>query len=491
MAHDAIRNEEAFARFRQNTIGYNLTFESPYGAQRLVYADWTASGRLYQPVEDVVTSRFGPYMANTHSGASTTGSVMTEAYHQASRKIKLFVGAAENDVLLPAGTGATGAVNKLQRLLGLRVHEKRQSQTKVPEEERPVIFVSHMEHHSNHTSWLETIGDVAVLEPDSEGMISPRNLDAVLLEYGDRQLKIGAFTAASNVSGIVSPYYELARIMHKHDGLCFVDFAAAAPYIPVNMHPADDTAALDAVYFSPHKFLGGPGSSGILVFNRNLYSNRIPDEPGGGTVHFTNPWGEVAYFEEIEAREDGGTPGILQLIRAELAFEVKRQLLEAGMMEREKQMTAYFLAGLRTVPHLEIIANHVDERLAVFSVYFVHLHYNLVVRLLNDRFGIQSRGGCSCAGTYGHYLFDVDQETSKHISDSILRQDESTRPGWIRISLHPMMTDEELDFILYALHQISAHGNHWSDAYTYDKRKNEFIHAYDVERNVSEWFQLK
>ena len=316
--------EQHFALFRANTVGHDLTFGTPYGQQRLVYADWTASGRLYRPIEETLLRRFGPYVGNTHSESSVTGSAMTIAYHEAHARLKRHVNAGPDDLVITNGSGMTGAVNKLQRILGLKAPEGLRHFVTLPEADRPVVFVTHLEHHSNHTSWYESIADVVVVPPDDDGVVSLDALAAQLHEYRDRPMKIGAFSACSNVTGVFTPYHEMARLMRRAGGISLIDFAASAPYVSIDMHPAGDPeAALDAVLFSPHKFLGGPGSSGVMIFNRALYHNTVPDEAGGGTVAWTNPWGQYAFHDDIEAREDAGTPGFLQTIKAALAVDLK------------------------------------------------------------------------------------------------------------------------------------------------------------------------
>jgi selenocysteine lyase/cysteine desulfurase len=335
-------------------------------------------------------------------------------------------------------------VNKLQRLLGLRVPEIWRNHLHLPERERPVIFMTHMEHHSNQTSWLETLGEVILVNPDREGRVDLNHLEQLLNVYKDRQLKIGSFTACSNVTGIQTPYHKLAKLMHQHGGLCFVDFAASAPYVEINMHPEDPLEKLDAIFFSPHKFLGGPGTSGVLVFDSRIYTNKVPDHPGGGTVLWTNPWGEHKYFDDIEMREDGGTPGILQSIRTALCLNLKSKMGIKNILKREKEQLSLLFSHLEKIPEVHILAGNIKDRIGIVSFYIETIHYNLLVRLLNDRYGIQVRGGCSCAGTYGHYLFNIDQTTSKQITEKITHGDMSTKPGWVRFSIHPIMTDEEI-----------------------------------------------
>jgi selenocysteine lyase/cysteine desulfurase len=217
--------------------------------------------------------------------------------------------------------------------------------------------------------------------------------------------------------------------MHEHGGYCFADCAASAPYVDIDMHPPDAAARLDAVFFSPHKFLGGPGAAGVLIFNANLYDLEVPDQPGGGTVDWTNPWCGRKYVEGIEEREDGGTPGFLQAIRAALAVRLKEQMGTQPIRLREEELRGAAFRGLRAIRGVNVLADHIEDRLCMFSFYVDRLHYNLIVKLLNDRFGIQSRGGCSCAGTYGHYLLHVDPAKSKRITDSTAAICRKSRAG--------------------------------------------------------------
>lgn len=493
---EAVRAEEVkedcFDAFRRHIVGCDQHFDTPYGRKRIVYADWTASGRLYAPIEDRLAHTFGPFVGNTHSESSETGTAMTQAYHHARQLIKRHVNAGPDDVVVIAGFGMTAVVNKLQRMLGLRVPERFVPRLRLAERERPVVFVTHMEHHSNHTSWLETVADVEVIRPTPEGLVDLDHLAELLARYRGRPFKIGAFTACSNVTGIHTPYRALARLMHEHGGYCFVDFAASAPYVPIDMHPPDPLEKLDAIFFSPHKFLGGPGAPGVMVFDRALYHNRVPDQPGGGTVYWTNPWGGHHFVEDIEAREDGGTPGFLQTIRAALALQLKEQMDPARMLAREEALLREAFRGLRAIPGLRLLAGHLEDRLGILSFYVEGVHYNLMVKLLNDRFGIQVRGGCSCAGTYGHYLLHVDPEQSRYITDHIDSGDLSVKPGWVRLSLHPTTTDAELAYMLDAVSETVRHASAWQDDYVYCSQTNEFNHlrAADPAARVRQWFEL-
>jgi selenocysteine lyase/cysteine desulfurase len=401
------------------------------------------------------------------------------------------VNADEEDVIITAGSGMTGMVCKFQRILGLKVPEKLEKYVRMPEEERPVVFITHLEHHSNHTSWLETIADVVVIDPDENLMVDPDHLSEEIKKYSNRKLKIGAFSACSNVTGYKPPIYRLARIMHENGGLCFIDYAASAPYVEINMHPGDPMESLDAIYFSPHKFLGGPGSSGVLIFKRSLYQNRIPDHPGGGTVNWTNRWNEYSYVTDVEAREDGGTPGFIQAYKIALSILLKEQMGIEKMIGREKELLDIAFKKLPEVKGLKILAENIRDRLGVFSFYMEGIHHNLVTRLLNDLYGIQVRGGCSCAGTYGHFLLNVDYDLSHEITSHIDHGDLSLKPGWVRLSIHPTMTNQELNAVIRALHDINDHIEEYRKHYTLNPSTNEFEHVSfksDYKKQVGKWF---
>lgn len=480
--------ESYFNNFRKNIIGIDETFESPYGKMPLIYADWIASGRLYNEIEDRIKNLVGPWVANTHSESSETGTVMTQAYHLAHKIIKEHVNAASGDILITAGFGMTAVVNKLQRILGLKIPEQFKEgylshgypSTRVNKSEklkRPIVFVTHMEHHSNHTSWLETIADVVVIPPGEDLLVLPGKLEELLKQYSDREMKIGAFSACSNVTGLVTPYHELAGIMHRAGGVCFVDFAASAPYADIDMHPKHDPEGfLDAIFYSPHKFLGGPGSSGVLIFNSNLYHNRVPDNPGGGTVSWTNRWNKHNYITDIEAREDGGTPGFIQAMRTAMAIGLKSEMGVDKMKQREEELLRTAFTGLEKIIGLHILAGEQKDRIGVISFYIDNLHHNLIIRLLNDRYGIQVRGGCSCAGTYGHYLLNVTKFQSKSITEQINSGNLSLKPGWARLSLHPTMRDSELEYIIDAIGELVKNADDWKDDYDYSSSTNEFVH---------------
>jgi selenocysteine lyase/cysteine desulfurase len=484
--------ETYFQQFRKHIIGVDQTFQSPFGERKIIYTDWTASGRLYRPIEEKLLNEFGPFVANTHTETSITGSAMTIAYHKARAIIKHHVNATAEDVLITSGTGMTGVINKFQRILGLRISENIKKYVSIPDDIKPIVFITHMEHHSNQTSWMETIADVEIIPCQESGLLCFDSFEKLLIQYKDRPIKIASVTACSNVTGITTDYHRIAKMIHHYGGLCFVDFACSAPYVEINMHPEDEEDYLDAIFFSPHKFLGGPGSSGVLIFNKKLYKNMVPDNPGGGTVNYTNPWGNRDYVDDIETREDGGTPGFLQTIKIALAIQLKEKMGVKNILAREHEIIELVYGKLTKIPNLHLLAGQHKDRLGVFSFFIENEHFNLVVKLLNDRFGIQTRGGCSCAGTYGHFLLHVDQQTSKSIEVKISEGCLIERPGWIRMSIHPTITNEEILFVCESIKQVAEKISEWGKDYEYDAIKNEFLHktAKSIEMElVNNWFK--
>ena len=509
--------EKYFEPFRNNIVGYSQQFDSPFGKKRVLYADWTASGRCYAPIEERMQQYIMPFVANTHTETTITGTLMTRAYEEAKLIVKKHVHADEQDVLIFCGSGMTGAVNKLQRILGLRLPERIMDyvkKDKLPDIEKtdaihihniftdylqldddlkPIVFVTHMEHHSNQTTWLETIADVEIIPSDEQGNTDLDCFRNLLEKYKHKKNKIAAITGCSNVTGIQTPYHQVAKVIHEYGGLCFVDFACSAPYINIDMHPAEENCHLDAVYFSPHKFLGGPGTAGVLIFNKKMYHNVVPDQPGGGTVVYTNPWKVHEYITDIEHREDGGTPPFLQGIKTALCIRLKEKMGVENMLQREEEMLQLIFKRLSTIENIEILEADKKDRLGVVSFIVQGAHYNLIVKLLNDRFGIQTRGGCACAGTYGHMLLHVDEIRSYEVLESIHSGNLSCKPGWVRLSVHPVMTDAEIVYILDAIEATAAQFKAWQQDYEYDPETNEYTfkgQADGVAEMIDAWFDL-
>lgn len=445
--------EDYFSSFRRKIIGHDQPFTTPFGPQRILYADWTASGRGYEPMESKMRDEILPFFGNTHTASTITGEKMSTAYEEAKALVREHVHANGDDILIFCGNGMTAAVNKLQRIMGLRLPERFMDYVKclqLDEAERPLVLVTHMEHHSNHISWLETIATVEVIRPAEDGNVDLEHLGQLLERYRHRKNKIAAVTACSNVTGIETPVHAIATIMHAYGGLCFVDYACSAPYVHINMHPGCCSGDLDAIYFSFHKFLGGPGTPGVLIFNKKLYKNRIPDQPGGGTLLYSNPWKVHEYIDDIEQREDGGTPPILQGIKAGMCIGLKEEMGVEKMLQREEEMLGLIFERMEKIAGIEILGAS-RRRLGVISFTVKHTHYDLIVKMLNDRYGIQTRGGCSCAGTYGHVLLGIDERRSLEILQSLRAGEMGRKPGWVRLSIHPTMTDAEIDYILDAV----------------------------------------
>lgn len=454
-------------QFRKNIIGNDLTFRNEYGQHKVLYADWIASGRLYRPIENMLTEEVGSVVSNPHSYSCYTGTKITELYKEARAHIKRHVNANRNDILVTVGSGMTDALLRFQEILAIKRMSNSQNQ-------RPVVFITHMEHHSNHVSWMECDVDVVIVPPNENNLVDPSNLRAELIKYKDRKLKIGAFSACSNVTGIINPIHDLAGVMHEFGGYCFADYAASAPYVDINMHPENPDKDLDAIYFSPHKFLGGPGSCGILIFNRMFHAG-VPNIPGGGNVRWTNPWGGYGYTKDIEAQEDGGTPAFLQTIKASMAIKLKEQMGTEQIRYRESELLVMAHLELQLLENVELLEKYYQaDQIGCLAFNIQGLHYNLVVRLLNDRYGIQARGGWSCASTYAHYLFEINKENSSQIMEEIDGYDASQKPGWARLSLHPTMTDKELEYCINAISEISNSGKQWAKEFKYNPKTNEF-----------------
>ncbi len=485
-----LRSDPILHWVRQGVIGKNAVIRTPFGILPKRYFDYTASGLPFAAIEDVVRERVLPWMANTHTDASATGGYMTELYRHAHAITKRHVHAADDDVVVYCGSGATGAINKLVRAIGLLVPEPIERvvhvKDQIPQADRPVVFISKMEHHSNDLPWRESIADVVMVGFDDSGRVSVAELLALLddARYANRPLKIGSFCAASNVTGIKNDVDGLARALHSKGGFACFDYAAAAPYVDIDMHPADAAARKDAIFVSMHKFLGGPQAPGLLVANRRLFRSRVPVEPGGGTVVFTSPW-DWRYTAELSHREESGTPDVIGVIRAGLAFELKEMLGTARIAQVEDNFVRRAIAAWGAHPRINILGDHHAPRLGIVSIVFDEgrLHYNLAARMLSDRFGIQTRGGCMCAGTYGHELLGIDAARSCEIRTALDQGDETQKPGWLRISFSPATPEEDFALLLDAVLELADHYQEWMDVYTMDPKGATWRHNNDRESN--------
>ena len=454
-------------KIRDSVIGKHHETNGPFGFRLVTYADYTASGRSLQFIEDFITEHVLPYYANTHTESSSTGLQTTRFREDARAQILESVGGNDDDVVIFSGSGATGAINKLVDILNIRIPANLDDRygftEQIAQNERPVVFVGPYEHHSNELPWRESIADVVVIDLDENVHPNLALLREALAAHAERPLKIGSFSAASNVTGIVSDTRKISAILHEHGALAFWDFAAAAPYVQIEMQASSSDADdhKDAIFISPHKFIGGPGTPGILVVKKALLTNRVPSVPGGGTVAYVGP-DEHRYLDDPAHREEGGTPDIVGAIRAGLVFRLKDTVGAALIHEREQVLLGRAIERWNKNPNIQILGTVGAERLSIVSFMTRHrdqyLHHNFVVSLLSDLFGIQARGGCSCAGPYGHRLLGIDFVQSKEYQTEILRGCEGIKPGWTRINFNYFVSEETFAFILEAVDYVAREG---------------------------------
>ncbi len=476
--------QRTLADLRDDVLGEGSCITTPFGERRLTYADYIASGRPLASVEETLRAAVLPRYANTHTEDSASGAATTTLVHEASEYVKRCLGADDSYKLLFPGTGATGALKRLQEILGVSVpgHLRQRVLEQLDPADRMVVFVGPYEHHSNEVSWRESLAEVVTVPLDADGLIDMTALERALSDprYAGRP-KLGTFSAASNVTGLLTDVRAVASLLHRHGALAVFDYAASAPYVRIDVSPsapdADDW--LDAIVLSPHKFLGGPGAAGLLLFRSELYHLSAPTTAGGGTVSYVSHT-RHRFVDDIEAREDAGTPGILQKLRAALAFRVKEQLGAEVIEARERELIERALARLASNPGIRLLGNLQAPRLAVLSFLVTsggeQLHARFVVRLLSDLFGIQGRAGCSCAGPYGHDLLGIDEETSACYLGAIEAGYEGVKPGWARVSLHYLAGDQDIDFLLSAIEFVAEHGHLFLPLYRFCWRGGSWRH---------------
>lgn len=452
---------------RSSIIGKDVAVETPFGPKRLTYADYTASGRSLSFIEDYIRDQVLPMYANTHTETSGTGLQTTRFREEARSIIRECVGGnTEEHAVIFAGSGATGAVDRLIGMLGVRIPAGMDTlydlDRHIASDRRPVVFVGPFEHHSNELPWRETIADVVEIKEDADGHVDLDDLEARLFEFSERPLKIGSFSAASNVTGIISDTSAISAILHKHNALSFWDFAASAPYVGIEMRPKNSTGDYkDAIFISPHKLVGGPGTPGVLVVRKDLVHNTVPVVPGGGTVQYVSSE-KHTYLSDPEHREEGGTPAIIESIRAGLVFKLKDEVGADRIRELEHNYIKRAISAWSDNPNVRILGNPDAERLSIVSFVIEHgervLHHNFVVALLNDVFGIQARGGCSCAGPYGHRLLGIDAKTTRRFEVLVADGCEIIKPGWVRLNFNYFISEEEFQYLVDAVDMVASDG---------------------------------
>ena len=487
---------------RNAIIGRNFIFQTPYGMRLLTYADYTASGRSLKFIEQFLIKIQREY-ANTHTEDDVTGRQMTEILHQAETIIKKAFNAEKNCKIIATGTGATGAISKFHEIIGIRLPPATRnlvlsildnsSEENVIDQNlrkkleleinrlKPVVFISPYEHHSNDIMWREAIAEVVTIQLTPDGYLDLKDLESQVSDQKyKKRLKIGSFSAASNVTGLKSPVYEIARIMHKYNALVCFDFAASAPYVKINMNNDSDTF-FDAIFISPHKFVGGPGSSGILVFNERVYNLALsPTSAGGGTVDFVSST-TVDYSKDIETRERAGTPGVLQTIKAALVIDLKDAIGIDNIESKELEYSTRALKRLSKHSKIKVLGPiDPENRIPIVSFMIKHgnkdLHPKFVTKLLNDLFGIQSRAGCMCSGPYGNLLLKIDEEQSQKFRKIGQQGKFGIRPGWCRVNFHYLFSEIEFKFICQAIEFIADYGYLFLREYSFNINSGVWTH---------------
>ncbi|MFC3616201.1 aminotransferase class V-fold PLP-dependent enzyme [Lutimaribacter marinistellae] len=461
---EQIREDVAAGRLSDGLIGEGMMIPGLQGDVPLVYADYVASGRALRQVESFVAEQVLPFYANSHTEASFCGGYVTRMRAEARAEIGRAVGAGPDHAVIFAGSGATAGLNRLVSLFGLR------------QAGRAVVLIGPYEHHSNILPWRESGAEVVEIPEGPQGGPDIAALEAALIAARGADVVVGAFSAASNVTGIVTDPDPVTRMLKAHGALAVWDYAGGGPYLPIEMGQGE--TAKDAVVVSPHKFPGGPGASGVLIVRRDAVRLDRPSWPGGGTVSFVSPWGQD-YSASLEAREEAGTPNVIGDIRAALAFMVKDAVGVSEIAVREARYNAMALEGWRDNPHLMLLGVDHPHRLPIFSFRVsdgagAPVHQQLFTRMLSDVHGIQARGGCACAGPYAHRLLGIDRAASEALRADLAAGREMEKPGWVRLNFSYLMREETVRFIIDAVNDLSRRSDAFAAHYRADPATARF-----------------
>ena len=457
-----IQTDNIISDLTNGLIGHHATFSGPLGSKPLLYADYVASGRALRQVEDFVLTELLPFYANSHTEASYVGRFMTRLRREARDIIRTEVNASKDHAVIFTGSGATAGINRLAHLICIK--------EMVAKGQTPVVLIGPYEHHSNILPWRESGAEVIEVPEAKGGGPCETALSQTLDRVKGRPI-VGAFSAASNVTGIVTDVVAITRILKAAGAIVVWDYAGGAPYLPIDLCPADD-ALIDAVVVSPHKFVGGPQATGVLILRHEIVQTNIPTLPGGGTVRFVSPT-RHDYSDNVETREEAGTPNVIGDLRAALCFIVKSVITQDFICTRNRENLTRGLSAWMPHPNIEILGNTQCDRLPIFSFRLRDgkggfVHQQLVTRLLSDCFGIQARGGCACAGPYVHRVLDISENASDAMRSEILSGNEIEKPGFVRLNFSYLATDAEVSRIISAVLELADSAGDHVDDYSCD-----------------------
>lgn len=464
----SLSGADVAAALGKGLVGATARVSGPFGSKPLVYADYVASGRALHQVEHFVLEEVLPFYANSHTEASFCGAAMTRMRREARAVIGGLCGCTDQHAVIFTGSGATAGLNRLVSLLGVT--------DTLAAGGRVRVIIGPYEHHSNILPWRESGAQVVEIAEAATGGPDLAQL-AQVLQDTSFDLTICTLSAASNITGIISDVAAITALVKAAGAKMVWDYAGAGPYLPIAMAGAEQ-AQIDAIVVSPHKFIGGPGASGVLLVRRDAVVTRKPTWPGGGTVKFVSPHSHD-YSDNLEAREEAGTPNVVGDIRAALAFLVKDAIGAQAMAERNLELTRRAFSAWQGIPQLHLLGLTAPQRLPIFSFQVSdgkggYVHQQLVTRMLSDRFGIQARGGCACAGPYVHRLLEIDEHGSQAIRQAILSGNEIHKPGFTRLNFSVLLSDEKVQFILDAVAQLARDAAEFEVHYAVDPSRAIF-----------------